>query len=320
MRVFAPGKLVILGAYAVLGGAPSVVVAVDRGAVAGGPRVAGAHVGPELAAAMAAEPGAPEAPAVDTRAMFEGGAKLGLGASAASVVAALGLLDATRGADLTSATTRASLFARARAAHAAAQGGGSGVDVAASVHGGALVYTVASDVAEATPLALAPELVLTAYFAGRSASTPALRARVDALRARDPAAHARATDRVASAARAGIAGARAADAFVAAVRASATALAELGDAADAPIVPAAARELGDAAARDGASFTPAGAGGGDVMVHVGASAPTPAFEAAARERGFSRVELGLDALGVRLVDGRAGERSAAVASEGGVKT
>ncbi len=40
MRVFAPGKLVLTGAYAVLEGAPAIVVATNRGAVADATRVA----------------------------------------------------------------------------------------------------------------------------------------------------------------------------------------------------------------------------------------------------------------------------------------
>ena len=39
MRVFAPGKLVLTGAYAVLGGAPAIVMATNRGAYADGARI-----------------------------------------------------------------------------------------------------------------------------------------------------------------------------------------------------------------------------------------------------------------------------------------
>ena len=66
LRVFAPGKMVLTGAYAVLRGAPAISVAVSRGAYA----IAGSRgtASREVAAAIGEDP----APEVDTSALFDG--------------------------------------------------------------------------------------------------------------------------------------------------------------------------------------------------------------------------------------------------------
>jgi phosphomevalonate kinase len=142
VKVFAPGKLLLTGSYAVLEGAPAIVCAVDRYAVArtagvDAEAVQGTPVSPEIAAAM---DGGGDAPDVDVSSLFSNGKKLGLGSSAAAVVAALGHVAAARGLDLGEAPVRRTIFDRARAAHGTVQSGGSGVDVAASVYGGVLSY------------------------------------------------------------------------------------------------------------------------------------------------------------------------------------
>jgi phosphomevalonate kinase len=123
VKVVAPGKLLLFGAYAVLEGAPAIVVAVDRCAVADGERIA-ASPSREVQAAFGATP----APEVDATALYEDGAKLGLGSSAAVLVASLGVRAAKRGEDLASSEVRSAIFRIAREAHAVAQGGGSGVE------------------------------------------------------------------------------------------------------------------------------------------------------------------------------------------------
>jgi len=167
VNVIAPGKLVLTGAYAVLEGAPAIVVAVDRYAVA--------------------DPGAPDR--IDVRALKdEKGRKLGLGSSAASRVASEGACAMARGEDLRDPLVRAGLFRRVRAAHADEQRGGSGVDVAAAVHGGALRYVTAGNESVLRAVDLPAGLILRAFWSGTSARTSELRARVDALLARDPLA------------------------------------------------------------------------------------------------------------------------------------
>lgn len=288
MRVFAPGKLVLTGPYAVLYGAPALVVATSRGVVASGDALADSP-SPEVSAAGIA------APRVDVSQLFDGGRKLGLGASAAILVASLGLRAAERGEDLGDSSVRARVFAAARAAHAAAQGGGSGVDVAAAVYGGALLYTIRDGSPGIAEVALPSGASVHVFAARTSARTSDLRARVDALRARDAAGFGHVLAPLVAAAEAG---ARAvergdAEALLAAGRATGDALAELGRAADAPIVPPSFADLARAAADEGAAFFGSGAGGGDVGVYLATHPPSRAFlgRAATLELDFLDVTL-----------------------------
>lgn len=291
MRAAAPGKLVVTGAYAVLEGAPAIVLAVDRCAIADTARTAD-PVTREVREAL----GDGAAPFCDATALADGGTKLGLGSSAAVLVATLGALALDRGEDLESGAVRRAIFDVARDAHARAQGGGSGVDVAASVWGGALVY-----VRGLRPRAvrLPPGLVWEAFFSGASARTSELRARVDAAQ---PGPRARAMNGLAEAARAAErALALGAPPFVAAARDTGAALAELGAVSGAPIVTAAVRELSALAAAESAAFLPSGAGGGDVALWVGSARPSPAFLCLAEALGMRPLDLGLDQRGLRAV-------------------
>jgi phosphomevalonate kinase len=294
MKVRAPGKVLLTGGYAVLDGAPAIVAAVDRYAVADGERLASSSA-PEVRAAFGSEP----APEVDVRALHdEAGHKLGLGSSAAAVVAAIGWRVAARGEDPRLPLVRARVFRAARAAHARVQAGGSGVDIAASVHGGVLRYCVSAQGASLHTLEPPPDLVTAVYFSGRSARTSELRARVDRARARDPKPAVFADLRVCAQ--------RAADAFssnvrdfVAAARDFGAALDALGRMADAPIVPPEFLELAEVAASEGAAFLPSGAGGGDVAVWLGTASPSSSFAALAQARAMNLLPLELDRGGVR---------------------
>ena len=277
MKVLAPGKLVLTGAYAVLEGAPAVVAAIDRYAVA--------------------DTGEPER--VDTSSMRdEGGRKLGLGSSAAWRVAAEGAREAAGGADLRVVAVRARIFDAVRAAHARDQGGGSGVDVAAAVHGGVVRYVLDGARANARRAPLPQGVELAAFFSGESARTSDLRARVEALKARDRHALARLCD-VALEADAAVVSGAALD-FVRAARAFGAALARLGESADAPIVPPAFSELASLAARDGGAFLPSGAGGGDVGVWLSLAPPPVSFVARARSLAMRPLSLCIDPDGVRV--------------------
>jgi phosphomevalonate kinase len=283
---------VLTGAYAVLEGAPAIVMATTRGATADSARV---HPTPtlEVRAALGDAP----APHVDASSMFVGGRKLGLGASAAILVASLAAREADRGADLADPRVRESLFVQARAAHAEAQQGGSGVDVAASVHGGVLRYTIDRPPSR---VALPSGALVSVLACGTSARTSDLRVQVSsapkslydaciaelgsvAEGAVDAAVH----DDCAS--------------FVLAVRRAARGLARLGAAAGAPIVPSGFDALEDAAARERAAFCVAGAGGGDVAVFVGGAPPSREFLENARALGLFLLDIGLDEKGVRVV-------------------
>ena len=292
MKAFAPGKIVLSGAYAVLDGAPAIVMATTRGALADSTRLQPTPT-LEVRAALGDAP----APHVDASSMFVGGRKLGLGASAAILVASLAAREADRGADLADPRIREALFVRARTAHAVAQQGGSGVDVAASVHGGVLRYTTT---AAPSRIALPTGTVVTVFACGTSARTSDLRAQVAAApKSLYDACIGELKEIAASAVDAATRDDRAA--FVLAVRRASRGLARLGAAASAPIVPVGFDALEELAARESAAFSVAGAGGGDVAVFVGGAAPSPEFLERARALGLFLLDIGLDEKGVRVV-------------------
>jgi phosphomevalonate kinase len=297
-RTRAPGKLLLSGAYAVLEGAPAIVCAIDRYAHA-----FDAVVGTSQAATVGEAPAevrALERPcAVDVRELEQDGMKLGLGSSAAALVAAMALRAVESGEDPTSDRVRRTIFVGAREVHARVQGGGSGVDVAASTFGGVLRYD-RDGVVE--PVELPPEIHITAFFSGKSARTSELRGRVEALRERDPSTYRARMALLAEIARdasRAIAGKDGAS-FVAAIRRSLAALAALGSAADAPIVLPLFAELGAMAVVEQAAFIPSGAGGGDIGVFVGTAVPSVSFMRHAEHVGMAHVPLGIDSRGVHV--------------------
>lgn len=150
VTVSAPGKAFLIGEYAVLEGAPSLVTAVDVRAIAHPPRTgekapvpsavvrcAHARVGTYLEARGETSLGAP--PIINTGSFRFGARKLGLGSSAAVAACVVGFHLAEHGLD--PATVADDALGLAMAAHAEAQGGGgSGGDVAAAVLGGTLRF------------------------------------------------------------------------------------------------------------------------------------------------------------------------------------
>jgi hypothetical protein len=123
---------------------------------------------------------------------------------------------------------------------------------------------------------------------------------VRGLGARDPASHDRLMGDQGSAAHRAVEAVEGGDAgrFIAALDAQARALAALGDAASAPIVPEEARELARLAREGGATVLPAGAGGGDIVLYAGFAASSRAFRERASALGHERLELGFGARGV----------------------
>ncbi len=295
----APGKVVVSGAYAVLEGAPAVVVAVDRYATADTSR-APDLVTPEVAVALGDEP----PPWFDASPLREGGRKLGLGSSAAILVASLAALELEARGPLADETLGALVFERALRAHRAAQGGGTGIDVAASCHGGTIVAERRGGLLTVTRAALPAQLHLEIWKAGQPASTPALLARVEELRSRAPERHRELLDAQGSAARAGAQALRndhAAD-LVAALDAQCVCLERLGTASGVAIVTESVRTLRTVASREGATVLPSGAGGGDIALFAGLCPPTPELRALATREGLTRLELEQEARGVHHVD------------------
>lgn len=276
-RFFAPGKVVLLGEYAVLDGAPALVAAVDRGVactVTDGPMTLTVPEGaddrfvrPALEAvdapaahyAFAAQPPDPT------------DSKPGLGSSAAATVVACVAGAALRGTPL----PPDALFATAQAVHHAVQGSGSGIDVAAASHGGVIRFQAG----QATPR---PPATFRLVFSGTSAKTgPRVerylawsdrRAFVDASRAL--------VDGVGD--------------LPSALREGRALLDRMAHAAGIPYWTDGLVRLCDLAEALGGGAKPSGAGGGDIVV---AAFPDPeravAFDAAAAADGFTLIPVQL---------------------------
>jgi phosphomevalonate kinase len=257
MRFSAPGKLVLLGDYAVTEGATALVAAVDRRAtgVVDAEAPSSAVVDAVLARAKGEGHAPPAGVRVDTSVFHaEGGDKLGFGSSAA-VATVTAALATGAGDDAT--------YAIALEGHRDAAGGvGSGVDVAACFHGG--VLAAAGQPGAITPLPSAlPGLHLGVVYAGESASTADLVRRCRAS-ARWPEWARAMTELAAEGIDAWRAGRK--EAFLSVVARYGRAMAGLGRDAAAPVVTEPIDALMRLAGEGGGAAKPSGAGGGDVVV------------------------------------------------------
>ena len=330
VRVSAPGKLFLLGEYAVLEGAPALLTAVDRRATVtatasaswrltarelgiealplgqGGalPEDLDASTRPALAlfdavrtgvaAALPAPPRQPLDLAIDTSALHHGGHKLGLGSSAAVATALTAALANAGGLDL----TRDALFAIASSAHHAAQrGSGSGGDIAASAYGGLLLYTPGERPAAAR---WPQDLELFAVLTGTGSSTVDLVARVAGYREREPLAYGRDLDALCALAAEADEALADTDAFLALADEYFHALEALGAHADAGIVTERHQELRPLAAASGAVFKPTGAGGGDLGLVFAKLGATDALQSAFARAGAAVIPVPYSPDGVRI--------------------
>jgi phosphomevalonate kinase len=310
----------VSGEYAVLSGAPALVLAVGARALArlGGPddRSGPAHhgsrvphpPGPEVMLAKEhAERALGVSPmhlSIDTDALREGDRKLGLGSSAAGAVAAAAAVFASAGLD--PAAERGRVFAAALAGHHAVAPNGSGADVAAAAHGGLIRFRRDGDHTEIEPRALPRSVALSLVWTGSPVRTSDLVLRVKELAAREPAVHARAIAAIMEAAAAlDLAFAKDdPEAIFVAARSHHDAMRGLGEAADAPIVTPALAELDRLARSLGGAAKPSGAGGGDVaLLFLPHGASTEASSSAFAAAGLTHLDLELGAPGARSESG-----------------
>jgi phosphomevalonate kinase len=259
LAFFAPGKLVLVGEYAVVDGAPAIVLAVDRGVrcvrrPAPGleidtPTGDDRFVRPALAGRSGRFTFTDAVPASTL-------SKPGFGGSAAACVVAC----AAAGRPLTDAF----------ALHHAVQGGGSGVDVAASIAGGMIRYE-----AGLTKDAGPPVTPLVIWSGASAATGP----RVAAYRAWP--------GRAAFVAESADISARFPTEPLAALRASGDLLVAMAAAAGLDYLTPAHAELRRLAARFGGAAKPSGAGGGDIAVALFPGPEAAAdFSAAVTRAGF----------------------------------
>jgi len=314
--VTAPAKLFLAGEYAVLHGGPAIVAAVSRraaGQFVPGAEPASALVGEAVRATIEALAAAregmdlpPGSVAVDTAVFSAGGAKLGLGSSAAAATVAVGAVLEAAGVSV--GENLDLVFSLAAAAHRAAQGGvGSGADVAAAVHGGVVQFVHPR---EGTPVTRGlpplPGVELVVFSTGAASSTVDRVRAVLAFAARDPARHATLVGALAEAAsrlRAALGAGDVAE-LVEAVRAAGAGMHALGLAADVPIVTPALAAAAAHAAELGGAAKPSGAGGGDVGAALFPQrAAADAFRARAPGLGLSILDITIDSTGVSRREG-----------------
>jgi phosphomevalonate kinase len=197
--------------------------------------------------------------------------------------------------------------------HRAFQGGrGSGLDVAASLTGGAITFSLdPSGMPRIGSVRLPNSVGFAGIFAGRSASTSELVAHYRAWRRDRPEQAASLYRRLAAVAESGCAAARGddADAFVAALADYGRVLQNLGEAIGAEIVTAEHRQIGEHARRFGVAYKVSGAGGGDLGLACSADADAlAAFTKSVTDRGFRVIKISLAQHGL-VVEQRAAEEA-----------
>ena len=325
----APGKLVALGEYAVLDGAPAVVLALDRYAEVTVEESAdgvcrlttrSANVverrfapGEPSGAALvdlvaAAAPGLAWTATIDSQAFFAGDAKLGLGSSAAVLTAWAGGFAAfarAQGRSLPEPRVEALIEL-----HRQFQGGkGSGLDVAASYTGGAITFRLARpDLPQIGSVRLPNSVGFAGIFTGRSASTPELVSRYRAWRRDRPQEAAELVRRLTAQAEAGCAALTGDDAagWLEAFEAYGQGLGELGKAIGVSLVTAEHHEIGVEARRHGIAYKVSGAGGGDLGLACAADLEAlEAFSQSVEDRGFRVINVSLAEHGLQVAQ-RAG--------------
>jgi phosphomevalonate kinase len=293
----APGKLFLTGEWAVLRGAPALVVAVDRvvRVELDAEQGDGALSIESLAEGRtwhgdARDTGTPQGDAgavvavlrglgwmhgrvvVDSRPFLIGERKLGLGRSAATIAATVVARRRLAGAAL----EPGALLADALAANARFQDGqGSGADVAAAVYGGVIAAERRDDALTVARHTLPDGLELVAGWTGESAATTPLVSAFAAMPSPPVLPELTAAARDAVAAIGANDGPRLCDA----VDRSGDLLGRFGAETGLPIVTPALRRLIDGARAAGAVAKPSGAGGGDCGIAI---APTARVAAAVR--------------------------------------
>ncbi len=307
--VAAPGKVFLIGEYAVLEEGSAVLAAVSRLAVAqfvpdleaASPliteccRRATVAMG-EFAAALP-----PGSVLVDSSQFERDGHKLGLGSSAATAVAAVGALFENAGLSITD--NRDLLQSVADAAHRTAQGGlGSGADVAVAVNGGFVHFLRPKDGYPAVVKMRPPaDLQIVVFWTGQPARTTEMITAVQDFAARTPPLYRWIIDEMRATADRFVKdfGSNHTRGVIAAAEAYFRALTELGSSAGVPIVTPAFSEAAALAKSLSGAAKPSGAGGGDVGVAFFAN-PGAAAEFGKRcPPGISVLDLAIDEAGVR---------------------
>lgn len=335
----APGKLLVFGEYAVLDGAPALVQAIDRQAQvrlrwhdAAMHQVRALPIAPEpsrfrfdpngrvhwqssegapalayveaLLNALGPLPGGADRCLdieLDTRDFFDAGAahKLGLGSSAALTVA---LASAWTALAEGQGGSRPGLDRLVELHRGLQDGRGSGVDVAASVAGGLVVYRN-GDVASASRIMPPPGLDWMWIWLGKSASTSEFLAGMAHYRSQRADHYRQRIETMTALAEAGVRALSRGDSngLLAIIDGYGQAMVQLGDSAGLPIWTDDHRRLALWAERLGVAFKPSGAGGGDIALAAGSDVEAlAALARQAQSSGYRVLPLAPAETGLQL--------------------
>ena len=348
IRQSAPGKLVLLGEYAVLFGHPAIVMAVDRrarvvldpapdsafqvtalgvvdrpcrfdvsdsGVVRWTDDEAQRKLGlvAEILASMTADgliarsELLPFSAILDTAGFFQhtedGVTKLGLGSSAALTVSFAAAVARWCGHDDLLRQPITWLRQLVRFHREFQRGRGSGIDLAAALLGGTLLYQLddAGDVRRADPIRLPTELVVRFVWTGRSADTGDFLEKLSARMTTNRSGIIRALDQLGAIARSGVDAlveARVRD-FLDAADSACDGMDRLGRECGLAIVSDDHRDVRRIARECGAHYKPSGAGGGDIGLLL-ADDPDRGSAAADAvvQAGYVLVDASIDPVGL----------------------
>lgn len=295
MRVRVFGKVVILGVYVVFEGVLVFVGVVDRYVVADA-SIEATFEAPEARAALPEGP----LPHVDVSSLRQDGRKLGLGSSAAVVVASLGAKTLCDHPELSDEMLAERICRPAVMAHRKAQGGGSGIDVVTSAFGGVQCCWLDDEEVKSRSHALPSGMHVSIFAAENSASTPHMLALVRDWAKSDPRNHRFLMDGLCEASKA-TAEASTIDEFVWALSRQRLFLVCIGNRSGAPIVPLLLRSIAEEALEDCVAVHPSGAGGGDIVLCMGQAENCEHWNAVMLESGFQRLDVQVGAPGVSRV-------------------
>ncbi len=304
MSFSAPGKLLLLGEYAVVNGAPAVVLAVNRRARTCVP-APGQTVGALVEQAwretfLALEhtiPTESRPSRVDSSAFYQGKAKLGLGSSAA--VCLLTCAEAWRltGRTFDHDEAKQSLWELAKKIHDTfQQATGSGADLAASLWGGAIRFQHRKDNAPvAQPISLPASLALRFIWTGTSASTSKLLTAVRSFAKAKPDHYRALLQQMEEIATTLLQTPSNVTSWLESMNRYGHAMRELGQQSGAPIVTPMMATLMNLAQEHGGIAKPSGAGGGDFLIAAfGDETSADAFCQASTIHGATPLSLCVD--------------------------
>lgn len=350
VQASAPGKAVLIGEYAVLSGAPALVMAVDRLArvrVCAGSEAMSRVEAPQLGlgpawfrvdaagglcwaggAADAASfarcrgvidwfaecrPGqlaaaGPVVLSIDTSALYHDGlngpVKLGLGSSAAMTVALAGALEAFCG--LSGQAPADGLHRELLGPYRTGQAGqGSGIDLAAALHGGVSRYQLDDSRARVAAVSLPPDLQLAFFWTGQAASTGDFLQRYARWRGAEPASARAWLARLEDCAREALERIDRMDShgFMTCINSYRQLMGRIGTAMGAPVLTRALDEMASVADRHGLACKPCGAGGGDLAFLAGVDGDAMVRAAdSLLALGYQRLDLAVAEAGLRLVN------------------